>query len=214
MLRYVLGIGRKKRERKENLTIQTYFNCCAPEWKCRHIINRVGRNEENVTCWGKTSIPTPFRSPPNSSTHLKPDYTKKVQCNYNNIIGFHQSTVTCTGTWSCIGWGRCRPDTLPTAAWETRDGDAKLFDIFTADISRVLYILCARILSNLWTAWSLSLCWRDRGRIQKIASRGQHIMLTKHLCGKEKTPYNRSQIYATVQIKSCNENYHKQTYIR
>jgi hypothetical protein len=78
-------------------------------------------------------------------------------------------------------------DSYPTAAWGTAGGgDAKLFDIFTADISRVLYILCARILSNLRTAWSLSLYMSDRGRIQKNASRGQHILFTRHLCAKGK----------------------------
>ena len=126
--------------------------------------------------------------PPKPSTHLKPDYTKKkVQCNYNNIIAFHQSTVTCTGTSSCIGWGRCRPDTLPTAAWGTQGWGMQNCSTFLLPIFQESYTYCAHASCRICgPRGRFSLCWRDRGRIQKNESRGQHIMFSKYLCGKGK----------------------------
>lgn len=152
-LRCVFGLGREKEKKKKkriaNLPIQTYFNCCASKWKCRHIIIRVGQNEENASCWGKTSTPSsPIPSP-------KPYHTQeKVQCNYNNIIAFHQSTITSMATWGSRVWGLHRVSRgagqspfLLVWLHEEGEGVAKLFDIFLLPIfqefCRFSYTHCA-----------------------------------------------------------------------
>ena len=107
--------------------------------------------------------------PPNPSTHLQPDYTKKVQCNYNNIIAFHQSTVTCTGTWSCIGWARCW--TLSLQLHEGPGMGMQNCSTFLLPIFQESYTYCAHA--------SCRICG-PRGRFLFVGDNAAEFKKTRH----------------------------------
>lgn len=124
---------------------------------------------------------------------------EKAQCNYNNIIAFHQSTVTHTATWICrLEMHRLRQATglsyfnscTTCAGGEGRrcKTEYSLVRHFYCQYFKSSVVFPARIVRThagvsahrvVVLPW---LDWTDRGRIQKNISRGQHMMFTKHLC--------------------------------
>lgn len=147
----------------------------------------------------------PFHAP---KTRL---HKKKVECNYNNILALHQSTVTCTGTWSCIGRGRCRTVHCPCSCMRDQGRGCKTVRHFYCRyFNSAIHKVRTHLVEYVDRVVAL-FCWIGRGRIQKNASRGQRSMFTKHLCEKGK---RLTISHKVMHLMRCNENYHTQTYIR
>jgi len=119
-------------------------------------------------------------------------HTKKVECNYNNILALHQSTVTCTGTWSCIGWGRCRTGHSPYSCMRDQGRGCKTVRHFYCRyFNSPIHIMRTHLVEFVDRVVAFSLLDRPRQNSKKRVTRTRQDVY-QTLVWQRETPYNKS----------------------